>query len=74
MHARSSVSSYRFQNPVQCLLSCQLTSLAVCFSQATILHEIMHALGFWHEHSRPDRAKHIEIYWENIDTGTYVTC
>jgi len=38
-----------------------------CLEKATILHEIMHALGFWHEHSRPDRNKHIEIYWENID-------
>eukprot|EP00112_Aurelia_sp_Birch-Aquarium-sp1_P007646 Seg1835.11 transcript_id=Seg1835.11/GoldUCD/mRNA.D3Y31 product="Zinc metalloproteinase nas-15" protein_id=Seg1835.11/GoldUCD/D3Y31 len=39
-----------------------------CLEKGTILHEIMHSLGFWHEHSRPDREKHIEILWENMDT------
>mmetsp|Transcript_64081 Transcript_64081/g.111715 ORF Transcript_64081/g.111715 Transcript_64081/m.111715 type:complete len:733 (-) Transcript_64081:107-2305(-) len=37
-----------------------------CFAIGIAMHEIGHALGMAHEHSRPDRDDHIRVLWENI--------
>lgn len=37
-----------------------------CFRQGTILHEMDHAAGCMHEHTRSDRDDYLEMLWDNI--------
>ncbi|XP_026686861.1 zinc metalloproteinase nas-14-like isoform X3 [Diaphorina citri] len=41
----------------------------VCFLKGKIQHEILHSLGFWHEHTRPDRDQFVRVLRENIGPG-----
>ncbi len=47
----------------------QLSIGTGCDSTGTVLHEILHALGFWHEQSRPDRDNHLVIVFDNVLPG-----
>lgn len=38
-----------------------------CMEYTTIIHEMMHVVGFYHEHERWDRDNYIDIIWQNID-------
>lgn len=40
-----------------------------CFYLTTIIHEFMHALGFYHMQSATERDEFVKIIWENIQPG-----
>ena len=35
--------------------------------QGVIIHELMHMLGFAHEHQRPDRDTMVTVNWANVE-------
>ena len=40
-----------------------------CTKTYTVVHELLHALGFAHEQSRKDRDRFVEIHFDNIAKG-----
>ncbi|KAK3741569.1 hypothetical protein QZH41_012512 [Actinostola sp. cb2023] len=40
-----------------------------CDKFGIVVHEIGHVVGFWHEHTRPDREQYVTIIRDNIKKG-----
>ncbi|TGZ60201.1 hypothetical protein CRM22_008660 [Opisthorchis felineus] len=40
-----------------------------CDKKGIVIHELGHVIGFWHEHTRPDRDNHVDILLENVVEG-----
>lgn len=42
-----------------------------CIDRGTILHELVHALGFDHMHNHPDRDDYVKVHWNNIEKDSH---
>lgn len=48
----------------------QNITLAAGCSRGSVIHEIAHAVGLWHEQSREDRNGKVRIFLQNVQPGT----
>lgn len=42
-----------------------------CVRHGVVIHEFLHALGFYHQQSASDRDDYVTIHWENIIQGEF---
>lgn len=41
-----------------------------CFRLYTIVHEFIHAIGFFHQQAASERDEYVKIVWDKIEAGT----
>jgi hypothetical protein len=44
----------------------EATEDETCITNGTVIHELMHKIGLWHEQMRQDRDEYINVHLENI--------
>ncbi|CAD6197191.1 unnamed protein product [Caenorhabditis auriculariae] len=53
------------------VLMLEANDYATCIRPYTVLHEMLHTLGLWHEHMRTDRDRYIDVLYGNIEAIYY---
>jgi hypothetical protein len=56
----------RASSEVGCRVFLQHVTLPAESTRYTILHEIGHLIGLWHQHQREDRDEHIRVAFDNL--------
>ncbi|KJH52411.1 astacin [Dictyocaulus viviparus] len=51
------------------VLMLESNSVSTCLETHIVQHELLHAIGLWHEHMRYDRDQYIKVHYENIKPG-----
>lgn len=74
LYAKHEITLLRFTMLTRCFSEVGMSGLRqmvslnfeVCATYGTIVHELLHVLGLWHEQSRADRDRYVRVVWNNV--------